>query len=141
MTDRGEAVTTIVAVSLALSSKCIIDQLYYTVHLPKPNIIGPCFCVQPNLIGPSFCVQPNLIGPLFCVQPNLIGTRFCVQNRQVFCLYCINYQRFPTLRLYSKFSIYMISFFSGFGLDNFHCIYNTYERFQIKRLHSLDNTI
>ena len=52
---------------------------------------------------------------------NLLGISFCIQNRQVFTLYRLNLQRFPTLELYLLFSLYSISFYSGFGLDSIHC--------------------
>ena len=43
-------------------------------------------------------------------------------------LYRLNWQRFPTCRLYLKFGLCRISFYSGFGLDRHHCIRHNFDR-------------
>ena len=59
---------------------------------------------------------------------NLLKTNFCIQNSQVFSLHRLNLQRFPTLWLYLKFSLYRISVYSVFGLNRLHCTwYSTIE--------------
>jgi hypothetical protein len=55
------------------------------------------------------------------VSTNLFRTNFCVWNRQVFGLYRLFHQTFPTLGLYLQVSLYRIPFYSGFGLNRFHC--------------------
>jgi hypothetical protein len=58
-------------------------------------------------------------------KPNLLGTNFCVRNRQDFGLYWLIKQIFSTLWLYLKFGWYIISVYSGFGLDRIYGIIST----------------
>jgi hypothetical protein len=46
-------------------------------------------------------------------EQNLLGTNFCVRKRQAKL----------TKIAYSKFSLFRISCYPGFGLDRFHCTY------------------
>ena len=51
-------------------------------------------------------------------------TNVNARKRQVFGLCKLNYQRFPNLGLYLKFSLYRIPVYSGFDWHGFHCIHN-----------------
>ena len=71
-----------------------------------------------------FHIQWNLF------KPNLLETKFCVWNRQVFSLYRFNWQRFLTLGLFLKFSLYRITVYSRFSLYRI----TVYSRFSLYRI-------
>ena len=54
--------------------------------------------------------------------PNPFRTKTFVWNRQVFGLDRLNALKFTILGLNLMFGLHRISFYSGFGLDGFHCI-------------------
>ena len=71
---------------------------------------------------PSFSIQNDTCRSTNRVSnSNHLGVNSFVRNIQVFSLCRLNKIRFPTLRLYLMFGLYLIPVYSRFGLDRFPC--------------------